>query len=135
VKDFKISPVEILNDRVIAENHALLESESQVASAASCLVHNLYLFRSGELRGPLDLPDWSGLASLSSRIWVSPCYLNFSRHFLCPLLCLKHHVLDHPFVLLALVDHYRLVLLPDYLLPILAHTDLFLNAYRLHLIA
>ena len=135
MKNFKISPVEILNDGVITENHALLEPEGQVASAASCLGHYLNLFRSRELSGPSDLPYRSRLASLRSRIWVSPRYLELARHFLDSLLCLKHLILDHPFVLLALVDHYRLVLLPDDLLAVLAYTDLFLNADWLHLFA
>ncbi len=44
-EDFKMGPVEILDDRLIAENHALLEPEGEVRRAVSYLAHNLKLLR------------------------------------------------------------------------------------------
>lgn len=45
VKDFKMGPVEILNDGLIAENHALLKPEGEIIKAISCFVHHLKLLR------------------------------------------------------------------------------------------
>ena len=130
-----MGPVEIFNDGIIAENHALLKPEGEVRGAVSCFVHHLKLLRRWELCGPLDLPDRGWLASLCLLIWVTPHYFNFARHFLHPLLCLNHHVLDHQVILLALVHHYRLILLIDDLVAVLAHVYLFLYADRFDLFA